>query len=352
MGPHTLHAPDNLEKAIIKFMSAARDTLDIAVQELESVPIAKAIVAARQRGVTVRIVLEGDYLVAPKPSGTPFIASGKHEPNRELFNALLRAGVNARVDYNPNIFHQKFIVRDRKLRGAGRRSILTGSTNFTPTGTHKNLNHLVIVSNGHVVREYSNEFEEIWNGTFGAKRLRHDPRPRRSRVSGVRVKVLFAPDHSPEMEIMKQMMKARKSIEFAIFTFAQSSGIDDAMIAMQRSGITVRGTLDYGQGNRGWAATRPLADAGAKLFLSKRGTALGKLHHKLMVIDNKVIVAGSFNYTDPANRLNDENILVIGDADETDPESDKLQRELASYAIREIKRIMDDHSDPVVPLRE
>ena len=39
------------------------------------------------------------------------------------------------LDFNTSIFHQKFIVRDREF-------VLTGSTNFTDTGTHKNLNHI------------------------------------------------------------------------------------------------------------------------------------------------------------------------------------------------------------------
>jgi phosphatidylserine/phosphatidylglycerophosphate/cardiolipin synthase-like enzyme len=31
-----------------------------------------------------------------------------------------------------------------------------------------------------------------------------------------------------------------------------------------------------------------------------------------MVIDDAVVVAGSFNYTAPANEFNDENIFVLG----------------------------------------
>jgi hypothetical protein len=34
------------------------------------------------------------------------------------------------------------------------------------------------------------------------------------------------------MEIMKQMLKAKTSIDFAMFTFAQSSGIDDTMFRL------------------------------------------------------------------------------------------------------------------------
>ncbi len=31
-----------------------------------------------------------------------------------------------------------------------------------------------------------------------------------------------------------------------------------------------------------------------------------------MVIDTRIVVAGSFNYTAPANEYNDENLFVIG----------------------------------------
>ena len=49
-------------------------------------------------------------------------------------------------------------------------------------------------------------------------------------------KVLFAPVHTPELEIMKQMLKGEHEVFFAIFTFAGSSGIDDTMLALARGG--------------------------------------------------------------------------------------------------------------------
>jgi hypothetical protein len=61
-GPSDLGAPDNLETAIIDFIDAYHATLDIAVQELESYNIARAIVRAKQRGVRIRMVIEQDYL--------------------------------------------------------------------------------------------------------------------------------------------------------------------------------------------------------------------------------------------------------------------------------------------------
>lgn len=342
MGPRYLGAPDDLERAIVDFVDQAASTLDLAVQELESELIAQAIVRARQRGVKVRVVLERDYLIADRPLPDPFNAGGSGEQNRILLGALLRSNIDVRMDYNPHIFHQKFIVRD--LEGS-RAALLTGSTNFTPTGVRSNLNHLVVIKGKRVAKEYADEFAEIWSGTFGSKRERHEKQPREPRVSGVKMKVIFAPDHSPEMEIMKQMLKARKRVDFAIFTFSQSSGIDDTMIALAGAGRKVRGIVDGRQGNQSWAASRPLARAGVEMYLASAGSGLNKLHHKLMVIDGQVLVVGSFNYTEPANLLNDENILVIGDLEETRKESIVRQKALGRFALEEIDRMVRDHGE-------
>ncbi|MDT5162137.1 MAG: hypothetical protein QOC90_2447 [Mycobacterium sp.] len=149
------------------------------------------------------------------------------------------------------------------------------------------------------------------------------------------------------MEIMKQMLKAASRVDFAMFTFAQSSGIDDTMIRLVGQRLTIRGVLDHGQGAQKWAATKPLKAAGVGLFENKPGTGVRKVHHKLMVIDDRLIIAGSFNYTAPANTLNDENIVVIGDLEETDPTAEANQRQLAEFARTEIDRIITQLARPV-----
>src|SRR3546814_16399455 len=70
-----------------------------------------------------------------------------------------------------------------------------------------------------------------------------------------------------------------------------------------------------------------------------------------MVIDGALIVCGSFNYTDPANRLNDENILVLGDLEDEDPMAQAAQRRLGAYAMAEIDRMIEAHGERV-PLSE
>ncbi len=77
-------------------------------------------------------------------------------------------------------------------------------------------------------------------------------------VDNVPVSVLFAPDHAPEMVIMKQMLKASNNIKLAIFTFSESSGIDDTMKVLADSGISIKGVMDTGQSNQTWAASHNL----------------------------------------------------------------------------------------------
>ncbi len=333
-------APDDLGATIVDFIDDAREELFVAVQELEERSIAEAIIRARQRGLRVRVVLEGHYLTVDHAVDDPFTPGGKNEDNREIHAALLRAKVGVITDLNPKIYHQKYVVRDPK---DDRAALLSGSTNFTPTGIGRNLNHLVVVHGKRVTRLYHEEFKEAWTGTFGTLNSRFEGGPRSYTVSGVCVKTLFSPDHSPELEIMKQMLKAEGRVDFAMFTFAQSSGIDDTMIRIRGADIGVRGVLDPRQANQDWAATRPLADNGVELHKIRPGTGVGKLHHKLMVLDRKAIIVGSFNYTGPANRLNDENIMIIGSCDRENDD----QSALAEFALGEIDRIIEDLSEPI-----
>jgi len=341
LGPQEQGGPDSLLAPIVNFIDSAKtkQQLMIAVQEIENREIVESVIRARKRGVTIDIVIEQSYLLSDTIPEDPFQPGGKNEINRFLFNAILRACVDIKSDFNTNIFHQKFMVLGN--------SVLTGSTNFTDTGVTRNLNHIVVINDAEVANAYKREFKEIQRGNFGKFSVERDEKPREASVSGVRVKPLFAPDHAPEMEIMKQILKAKHQIDFAVFTFSNSSGIDDALIAAKQRGIEVIGILDRHQANQKWAATHPLHQAGIKLRLAGQKNGLGKLHHKLMVIDEAVTIFGSFNYTGPANKSNDENILIVGDVEEIDPTAIDTQKKIAVKCRQEIERIALEHGDPI-----
>ena len=354
VGPTVLGGPDDLDAVVRGFIGGAKRQLLIAVQEIDSRGIAEAILAAKAARVDVRLILEGDYLREQPPRADPWATEGGNEQNRVIHSALLRAGVDIVTDLNPAIFHDKFIVRDPGEPTSG---VMTGSTNFTltDTGTNppgnalqrgNNLNHVVVLHGRSAAKLYQADFRKLRSGTFGELRERMPSRPAELRLGRMRVKPLFAPEHGPEMEIMKQMLKARERIDFAMFTFAQSSGIDDTMFRLAGQ-VQIRGLLDRTQGAQKWAATQPLKAAGVQLFQNRPGTGVRKVHHKLMVIDERLVIAGSFNYTGPATTLNDENIVVLGDLEETGVEAEAAQRRLAGYALAEIDRIIAAYAEPV-----
>ncbi len=375
VGPKELGAADDLEQVIVDFVGGARSSLDIAVQELDSEPIAQAILDARWRGVSVNLFLEQDYLrtplkstkgvpvaPAPKPGESALEALRRVQwgeddtalaPNRKILAALLRSDVEVKGDFNPKIFHQKFALRDYrggKATKPGRPALLSGSANFTLTDTHRNLNHVFVFNSASVCRQYEAEFDQLALGRFG--REIHGDVPKLYDLGGVPAKVLFAPTHTPELEIMKQMLKGAREVYFAIFTFSGSSGIDDTMVALARGGMKITGVLDRGQAAHGWAAPKTMNHANIALFQPTKTSGVRKLHHKLMVIDERVVVAGSFNYTEPANDYNDENIFVLGSvqpethgiAVAADPTGD-----LARHMKAEIVRIIADLGEPYVP---
>ena len=65
VGPPGLGGADDLEAVICDFIKGARSKLSIAVQELDSEAIARAILDASWRGVHVEMFQEQDYLRSP-----------------------------------------------------------------------------------------------------------------------------------------------------------------------------------------------------------------------------------------------------------------------------------------------
>ena len=381
LGPKELNGPDDLESVICEFIGGAKSSLDVAVQEIDSMTIAEAIIDARWRGVSVEIFLEQDYLkrkLPAKPDPPPPDAETEETAeealrrvqwrpdeldlgrgatlarNRWILSAFLRNGIEVHGDFNPKIFHQKFVLRDFRRSAIRTTALLSGSANFTDTDTHKNLNSVFVFNDANVARQYRDEVAQLRRGSFG--RGMHGDVPPTYDLGGVPVKTLFAPDHTPELEFMKQMLKVRDKGEilFAIFTFAGSSGIDDTMLALARGGVRIRGVVDPGQARQKWAVPQWLRHENIELRVPRKDGELARLrkvHHKLMVIDDRIVVGGSFNYTQPANDYNDENLFVIGsphtEVEGINVEADPV-RELALHVRAELERIYDA-SEAFVP---
>jgi len=317
---------EDLSIAIVDHINKATGTVRVVTQQLEEESIVKALLAARLRGCKVRVLLEEKYLSESGPVDDPWTASGRNEQNRHLFNVLLRSDIDVRLDRRSELLHSNFIVVD--MGDAGQVVVLT-SANMTSSGARLHWDANVTINNEDVVRAFSREFDAMWRSSSQA-----GDEPLQVPVQNIPVKVVFGPVHQPEMEVMKQIAKARQKVRFAMYTFSNSSGIDDILsMASSQSGINVAGVLDEQIRNQRWVASHALEAAGVSIRWL--GSDIQKLHHKLVTIDDKIVIVGTFNFTRSA-RFSHETVIVIGGINSDSAE----QRELVNTVTNEIDRLI------------
>lgn len=125
------------ENNIIREIDRAKK-IDIAVYSITNKYIANSIIAAHNRGATVRIIT--DHTMA---RGT-----GSMVPD------FVAAGIPLRNNRKHKIEHNKFAIFD------GTR-IVTGSYNWTTSATHNNSENCIFLNM--FAPEYSRHFEHLWN---------------------------------------------------------------------------------------------------------------------------------------------------------------------------------------------
>lgn len=312
-----------LETEIVAFIDEAQTSLDIAVQELRSGninttsnPIKEAILRAAERQVQIRMIVEAGYL---KPDSD----------NLNTFAEFLNTEyISIVADQNPDIFHNKFIIRDKDTDTA---ALLTGSTNFTDTGTRRNYNHILILhftgerkTYFEILDRYQEEFDELLDGTFG--NTEPDQEVKTYRVGNTYLTVLFSPDNDPDDYLLKTLLKANETLDIMMFTFGSNSPLlagtinrFHAVKYVNRSPtnepkVKVRVGMEKSQ-CRFWSACSTLKTLGVPVKVENTSA---KLHHKVGIIDNKKVIVGSYNWTLSANEENDENVIVVSNADIAD----------------------------------
>jgi len=84
--------------------------------------------------------------------------------------------------------------------------------------------------------------------------------------------------------------------------------IADSLIDAQKRGVKVRVYLDRSQIESSYSVSRFLIQKGIKVRISSNNYIM---HNKFAIIDKRLLLTGSCNWTFSANNRNDENLLVI-----------------------------------------
>jgi phosphatidylserine/phosphatidylglycerophosphate/cardiolipin synthase-like enzyme len=276
-----------LLSAVLADIAAARTSVDLATFDLDLADVVDALLRAHARGVAVRVVVDSENLITPEVS--------------EQTGRLQRAGVAVHFDRREPFMHDKFLIVDRAIAW-------TGSWNVTINDTWRNNNQMLRFASRQVAANYTNEFDQLFDGNFGTSKISDTPYPQ-VRLGAALVAVFFAPQDGVAKHVLERLAAAKRSIHFMTFSYT-ADPIADAMIAKRTAGLLVRGVFER-QNAAGTGATFSQLRNGGVDVLEDGNCYI--LHHKVIIIDERTVITGSYNFTASAELDNDENLVIIDD---------------------------------------
>jgi phosphatidylserine/phosphatidylglycerophosphate/cardiolipin synthase-like enzyme len=272
-----------LDQPLVAAIDAARLSVHVAIYSLNLNDVRLALIRAHRRGVDVRLVMESDNMDSEDPQD------------------LKDAGIPMLGDRRQGLMHNKFMVIDGS-------EVWSGSMNYTGSGAYSDNNNLLRIQSTAVAQDYEAEFREMFQKDLFGPDL-GDPTPNpHVLVDGTPIDVYFSPDDHVQAALLTLLDSARSSINFLAYSFT-SNPLGDAVARAAAAGVKVHGVMDADQAR---------ADVGTE-FDAFRSSGLdvrldrnaGQMHDKLFIVDDDLVAVGSYNFTASAERVNDENLLVI-----------------------------------------
>lgn len=121
------------------------------------------------------------------------------------------------------------------------------------------------------------------------------------------VDVYFSPNGGATTAIVRELDSAKTEILVQAYSFT-SKPIAKALIDAKKRGVKVEVVLDKSQRRERYTSADFVAHAGIPTYIDDRHAIA---HNKIMIIDRRTLITGSFNFTKAAEEKNAENLLVL-----------------------------------------
>ena len=272
-----------LDGPLVNAIDQARLSIDVAAYSISLNSVRFALINAHKRGVQVRMVMESTNMDRSDPQ------------------ALIEAGIPIVGDNMDGLMHNKFMVIDKS-------EVWLGSMNFTDSGTYDDNNNMMRIHSTKIAEDYSVEFKEMFeDNKFGPNVVPQTPNPTVT-IDDTRIDIYFSPDDGVINALVNLLNSAKESIHFLTFSFT-SNELGDIIREKDEAGLTVAGVMDEEQisSNQG-TEYDPFKQAGIDVRID--GNA-GQMHHKVFILDEKIVVLGSYNFSQNAEVRNDENLIIV-----------------------------------------
>ena len=126
-------------------------------------------------------------------------------------------------------------------------------------------------------------------------------------ASGADVEVYFSPNGGATDAVVGEINRAQREILIQAYTFT-SVPIASALVTAKKRGIKVEAILDKSNIKQGYSSMTFLENASIPVYIDDR---VKIAHSKIMIIDGKEIITGSFNFTMSAECHNAENLVIL-----------------------------------------
>jgi phosphatidylserine/phosphatidylglycerophosphate/cardiolipin synthase-like enzyme len=121
------------------------------------------------------------------------------------------------------------------------------------------------------------------------------------------VEVLFSPKGGCTDAVVRELKAARREVLVQAYSFS-STAIAQALVDARLRGLKVEVLLDRSNEQEAYSDLPFLAEQGLTPLIDAQHAIA---HNKVIVIDGRTVITGSFNFTHQAEAENAENLLVI-----------------------------------------
>lgn len=128
-------------------------------------------------------------------------------------------------------------------------------------------------------------------------------------ASGRPLAVHFSPKGGCTEAVCAAVALAQKTVRVQAYSFT-SVPVAAALIAAARRGVDVRILLDSGMSGERGSQLAVCRAAGIEVLLDDRHAIA---HNKIVLVDDEVVLTGSFNFSAAAEHSNAENLLILHD---------------------------------------
>ncbi len=129
------------EEELIEVINSTKKELNIAIYNLDNKNIVEAISAAAERGVSIRIIADGE--------------NTENKDSKKIFDELEALNIPVKINTDEKM-HIKLTISDN-------RTVVTGSFNYTKDSAEDNQEVLLTVSDSDLASSMNDTFNEMWD---------------------------------------------------------------------------------------------------------------------------------------------------------------------------------------------